>query len=51
MDHMAVIDFEGFRDLTTAVGGVDVYVPEEVYDSARTRPGPRAGTTSKETSR
>jgi LCP family protein required for cell wall assembly len=33
MDHMAIIDFEGFRDLTTAVGGVDVYVPEEVYDS------------------
>ena len=32
MDHMAIIDFEGFRDLTSAVGGVDVYVPEEVYD-------------------
>ena len=32
MDHMAIIDFEGFRDLTTAVGGVDVYVPNEVYD-------------------
>ena len=30
---MAVIDFEGFRDLTTAVGGVDVYVPEAFYDS------------------
>ena len=33
IDHMAVIDFEGFRDLTTAVGGVDVYVPEAFYDS------------------
>ncbi len=33
MDHLAVIDFEGFRDLTTAIGGVDVYVPETVYDS------------------
>ncbi|MET1058772.1 MAG: LCP family protein [Nocardioides sp.] len=33
IDHLAVIDFEGFRDLTTAVGGVDVYVPEAFYDS------------------
>ena len=33
MDHMAIIDFQGFRDLTTAVGGVDVYIPESVYDS------------------
>ena len=33
IDHMAVIDFEGFHDLTTAVGGVDVYVPEAFYDS------------------
>ncbi len=33
MDHLAVIDYEGFRDLTTAIGGVDVYVPETVYDS------------------
>jgi LCP family protein required for cell wall assembly len=33
IDHLAVIDFEGFRDLTTAVGGVDVYVPVAFYDS------------------
>ncbi|CUR59725.1 putative cell envelope-related transcriptional attenuator [metagenome] len=33
MNHLAVIDYEGFRDLTTAIGGVDVYVPETVYDS------------------
>ena len=33
IDHMAIIDFKGFRDLTTAVGGVDVYVPESFYDS------------------
>lgn len=33
IDHMAIIDFQGFRDLTTAVGGVDVYIPESVYDS------------------
>jgi LCP family protein required for cell wall assembly len=35
VDHMAIIDFEGFRDLTTAIGGVEVYVPEDVYDPKR----------------
>ncbi|MEJ7795791.1 MAG: LCP family protein, partial [Nocardioides sp.] len=33
LDHMGIIDFAGFRDLTSAVGGVDVYIPEDVYDS------------------
>lgn len=33
IDHMAIVDFQGFRDLTTAVGGVDVYIPQTVYDS------------------
>jgi LCP family protein required for cell wall assembly len=33
IDHLAIIDFEGFRDLTTALDGVDVYVPQTVYDS------------------
>ena len=33
IDHMAIIDFNGFRELTTAIGGVDVYIPEDVYDS------------------
>ena len=33
VDHMAVIDYRGFRDLTTALGGVDVYVPETVTDT------------------
>jgi LCP family protein required for cell wall assembly len=32
LDHMAIIDFAGFRELTSAIGGVDVYVPETVYD-------------------
>jgi anionic cell wall polymer biosynthesis LytR-Cps2A-Psr (LCP) family protein len=30
---MAIIDFEGFKDLTSAVGGVDVYIPESFYDA------------------
>jgi LCP family protein required for cell wall assembly len=33
LDHMANIEYQGFRDLTTAVGGIDVYIPETVYDS------------------
>jgi LCP family protein required for cell wall assembly len=33
IDHMMVIDYAGFNDLTEAVGGVDVYVPQTVYDS------------------
>ena len=33
IDHMAIIDFNGFRELTAAIGGVDVFIPEDVYDS------------------
>jgi LCP family protein required for cell wall assembly len=33
IDHMAVIDWEGFRDLTSALGGVRVFIPETFYDS------------------
>ncbi len=33
LDHMAVIDYAGFNDLTEAIGGVDVYVPETVEDT------------------
>lgn len=33
LDHMAIIDYGGFKDLTTAIGGVDVYIPDSVYDS------------------
>jgi len=32
LDHMAVIDYAGFTDLTEAIGGVEVYVPQTVYD-------------------
>ena len=32
MDHMAIVDFAGFKDITSAIGGVDVYLPEDVYD-------------------
>ncbi len=32
IDHLAMIDFEGFRDVTTALGGVDVFVAETFTD-------------------
>jgi LCP family protein required for cell wall assembly len=32
MDHLAIIDWEGFRSLTSALGGVEVYIPETVTD-------------------
>lgn len=32
MDHVAILDWNGFRDLTTAIGGVEVYIPEAVDD-------------------
>ncbi len=35
MDHLAIIDWEGFRELTTAIGGVPVYIPEDVYDPSQ----------------
>jgi LCP family protein required for cell wall assembly len=35
IDHLAVVDWDGFRELTDAVGGVTVRVPQTVYDSAR----------------
>lgn len=33
MDHVAIIDWAGFKDLSTAVGGVPVHIPETFYDS------------------
>ena len=32
MDHFAIIDFEGFKSMTAAVGGVDVTVAKTVTD-------------------
>ena len=41
IDHLAVIDWEGFKDLTKAIGGVDVTVPETVTTPLQARPGSR----------
>lgn len=35
LDHIMVVDLEGFRGITDTVGGVDVYVPTTVYDTER----------------
>jgi len=35
IDHLTVIDWDGFKALTDAVGGVDIDIPKTVYDSAR----------------
>jgi LCP family protein required for cell wall assembly len=35
MDHLAIMDWAGFRDLTTALGGVEVYIPETFYDQSQ----------------
>ncbi|MDR7309222.1 LCP family protein required for cell wall assembly [Nocardioides luteus] len=35
VDHVAVVDWDGFRALTDAIGGVDIEIPKTVYDSAR----------------
>jgi LCP family protein required for cell wall assembly len=34
IDHLAVVDWEGFKELTDHVGGVDIDVPATVHDSA-----------------
>lgn len=35
MKHMVILDWVGFRDLSTALGGVRVYVPETVRDTSQ----------------
>lgn len=35
IDHVAMIDWVGFKDLTTALNGVRVYIPETFYDSSQ----------------
>jgi LCP family protein required for cell wall assembly len=32
MDHLAIIDWAGFKDVVDALGGVRLYVPERVHD-------------------
>ena len=35
LDHLVIMDWDGFRDMTQAVGGVRVYIPETFYDTSQ----------------
>ncbi|WP_370618064.1 LCP family protein [Mumia sp. Pv 4-285] len=35
IDHLAIVDWDGFQELTDELGGVTINVPETVRDSAR----------------
>jgi LCP family protein required for cell wall assembly len=35
IDHLAIIDWVGFKDLTTALGGIRVYIPHTFYDDSQ----------------
>ncbi|MBA2559547.1 MAG: LCP family protein [Propionibacteriales bacterium] len=35
IDHLAIIDWAGFKDLTTALDGVRVYIPQTFYDDSQ----------------
>lgn len=35
IDHLAVIDWLGFKDLTTKLGGIRVYIPQAFYDTSQ----------------
>ena len=37
IDHVAWVDWAGFEEIGDLLGGVEVYVPETVHDSARDR--------------
>jgi LCP family protein required for cell wall assembly len=39
IDHVVVVDFQGFAGITEAVGGAEVYVPDDIVD-------PRSGETT-----
>lgn len=35
MQHLAILDWVGFRDLSTALGGVRIYIPETFRDTSQ----------------
>ena len=35
MDHLAIIDWSGFKDVVDALGGVRLYVPETIRDTSQ----------------
>ena len=37
MDHQAIVDWAGFKDISEALGGVEVYIPETFHDTSQRR--------------
>lgn len=35
MDHLAIVDWTGFKDISTALGGVEVFIPEAINDDSQ----------------
>lgn len=35
MDHLAIIDWQGFKDVSHAIGGVRVFIPHTFYDDSQ----------------
>jgi LCP family protein required for cell wall assembly len=35
LDHFVAIDWNGFKELTTALGGIRVYIPQTFYDDSQ----------------
>ncbi len=35
MDHLAIVDWTGFKDISTALGGVEVFIPEAIDDQSQ----------------
>ena len=40
IDHVVVVDFDGFRDLIDAIGGIDITVPKPILSNAFDCPHP-----------
>ncbi len=35
MDHLAIVDWTGFKDISTALGGVEVFIPKAINDDSQ----------------
>lgn len=35
IDHVAIVDWDGYKSMINTLGGIDVTIPKTVYDSAR----------------
>ena len=51
LDHFVVVDFDGFKDMVDAIGGVEVCIPEDIVDPVarhqHRRPAPASSRASR----